>query len=160
MLNDDLLINIPESNLYPLQHVKTCYARYIKTGERYKQKQAEEHRSVQNTSCSSYVEVYSPEIGPKRRKTIENVGTREQPCIIYNCINHKGVVSRYCISEKPRAVNFIRAYNFSKDDVHTGCILYKTPGDIFAADIMYHKTWLDLYFYKFRKDIENILRRR
>ena len=67
------------------------------------------------------------------------------------------MVNRYRISEKSRAMNFIRAYNFFKDDVHTRCILYKTPGDIFAADIMYHKTCLDLYFYKFRKDIENIL---
>ena len=51
LLNDDLLINIPESNLYSLQyHVKTCYARYIKTGERYKQK-----TSTRTPICSRYI---------------------------------------------------------------------------------------------------------
>ena len=37
--------------------------------------------------------------------------------MICNCIKHKGVANRYRISEKPRVVNFIRAYNFFKDDV-------------------------------------------
>lgn len=38
-----------------------------------------------------------------------------------------------------RAKNFIKAYNFNKGKVYNKCILYKTPGDVFAADIYAHK---------------------
>ena len=38
-----------------------------------------------------------------------------------------------------RAKNFIKAYNFNKGKAYNKCILYKTPGDVFAADIYVHK---------------------
>ena len=40
-----------------------------------------------------------------------------------------------------RAKNFIKAYNFNKGKAYNKCILYKTPGDVFAADIYAHKNF-------------------
>ena len=37
-----------------------------------------------------------------------------------------------------------------KDDVQTKCILWKTPGNVFAADVMYHENCLSGYVLKFK----------
>ena len=43
------------------------------------------------------------------------------------------------INEARRARLFLSAIKFNKDEVFTQCILLGSSGDIFAADIVYHK---------------------
>ena len=52
--------------------------------------------------------------------------------------------------------NFIKAYNFNKDEVYNKCILYKTPGDEFAADIYVHKNCVKKYIKKYLKSVEEL----
>ena len=47
-----------------------------------------------------------------------------------------------------RRKNFIKAYNFNKDEVSNKCILRKTPGDAFAANIYAHKNCMKKYIKK------------
>ena len=35
--------------------------------------------------------------------------------------------------------------------------MYKTPGDIFAADVMYHKKCMEIYIGQFMRDIVNLM---
>ena len=51
----------------------------------------------------------------------------------------------------------LSAVKFNRDDVYTRCILYKTAGDIFAADIMYHKNCMTNYIVKFQRDINELM---
>ena len=53
--------------------------------------------------------------------------------------------------------NFIKAYNFNKDKVHNNCILRKTPGDVFAADIYAHKICLKKCIEKYVDNVEKLL---
>ena len=52
--------------------------------------------------------------------------------------------------------NFIKAYNFNKDEVYNKCIWYKTPGDVFAADIYVHKNCVKKYIKKYLKSVEEL----
>ena len=52
---------------------------------------------------------------------------------------------------------FLSAIKFNKDEVFTRCILLGSPGDIFAADIMYHKNCLSNYLRKFERKVEMIM---
>ena len=61
------------------------------------------------------------------------------------------------ISEARRASLFLPAIKFDKDEVFTRCILLGSPGDIFAADIMYHKNCLSNYLRKFEPEVEMIM---
>ena len=47
-----------------------------------------------------------------------------------------------------QARNIVKAYYFSKDKVCNKCILYKTLGDVFAADIYAHKNCMKKFFKK------------
>ena len=61
------------------------------------------------------------------------------------------------ISETRRASLFLSAIKFNRDEVFTWCILLGSPGDIFAADIMYHKNFLSNYLRKFEREVEMIM---
>ena len=43
--------------------------------------------------------------------------------------------------------------NFNKVTVYTHCILYKSPKDIFAADIMHRKKGMESYLSQFKRDV-------
>ena len=45
-------------------------------------------------------------------------------------------------------MNFIKIYNFDKDKINKKCILYKTPGVVFAANIYAHKNCTKKYIKK------------
>ena len=60
-------------------------------------------------------------------------------CVICWQSKYKNDTKKYRLCEMNRAKNFIKAYNFNKGKVYNKCILYKTPGDVFAADIYAHK---------------------
>ena len=158
LLSDNVLFNLSESELSAIQyHVNSCYGRYIKSGERFAQKQATEKRPADNQASPK--EIASPSSHIKRRKVTErhSLSIKDKPCIICNHLKRKNVTDRYRMCEKANAKNFINAYNFFKDDVYTRCAMYKMEGDIFAADIMYHHTCLVAYLKKFKTSVQDIL---
>ena len=53
--------------------------------------------------------------------------------------------------------NFLKEYNFNKDKVYDKCILYKTTGDVLAADIYAHKNCMKKYIKKYLVSIEELL---
>ena len=64
---------------------------------------------------------------------------------------------RYRISDLAPAKNSIKAANFNKDCVHTRIVFLKTAGDVFAADIMHHKNYLNKYIKRFQRDVETLM---
>ena len=70
--------------------------------------------------------------------------------------NAEGIVKNYA-PETRRAKQFLSAIKFNKVEVFTRCILCKTLGDIFAADVMYNKNNLTNYIVKFQRDVTEIL---
>ena len=62
------------------------------------------------------------------------------------------------ISEHYSVKNLLSAARFFKDDVQTRCILWKTPGDVFATNAMDHKNCLSGYVLKFKGEIELLMR--
>ena len=72
-------------------------------------------------------------------------------------LKYKKDTKKYCICEVQRAKNFIRACNFNRDEVYEKCILYKTPADIFTADIYAHKNCIERYIKKYLDDVEEFL---
>ena len=77
--------------------------------------------------------------------------------IVCNQAKCRGDSLKLCICERKRAKEFLSAIKFNKDEVFTRCILYKTVGDIFAADVMYHKNCKTNYIMKFQRDVGEIL---
>ena len=62
------------------------------------------------------------------------------------------------ICETKRAKQFIRAMKFNKDCVYgRSSIVYETLGDIFAADIFYHRNCMSQYILTFQRDIEDVM---
>ena len=78
-------------------------------------------------------------------------------CIICNQFKCKGDIKLYRIGERQSAKNLLLAARFFKDDIHTRCVLWETPGDVFAADVMYHKNCLSGYVLKFKREVEQIM---
>ena len=68
-----------------------------------------------------------------------NITVKESPCIVCNQMKSKGIVKRFRICEARRARLFLSAIKFNKDDVYTRCSLLQNIGDVYAANIMYHK---------------------
>ena len=79
-------------------------------------------------------------------------------CIICSKSKCKSDTKFYTISEHHRAKILLLATRFFKDDVQTRCIFLKIPGDVFVADVMYHKNCLSGYVLKFRQGVELIMR--
>ena len=79
-------------------------------------------------------------------------------CIICSKSKCKNDTKLYGISEQHNAKNLMSAARFFKNDVQTRFILWKTSGDIFAANVMYHKNCLGGYVLKFKQEVELIMR--
>ena len=159
VLQDDILLNFTESDFDQVQyHVNTSYARYKKMQERIEHRRnAAQDSGFETTTRIDSINTVNPEIRPKRRKTMDKLIPDDKPCIICNQIKCQSVLKRFRISESNHARNLINAVNFNKDSVYTRCILYKTPGDIFAADVMYHKKCMVIYIGQFMRDIDNLM---
>ena len=56
-----------------------------------------------------------------------------------------------------RAIEFLKAIKFFKDDVYTKCSLCRSPGDVFAADVYYHTNCYSSYILKFKREVEKLL---
>ena len=94
------------------------------------------------------------EIARPKRTKIEHQKFKEKPRIICNKIKMKVDVKMYRIYEIKRAKQLISAMRFFKDKVCDKCVLLETAGDIFAADIKYHSTFLSNYLLKFKREVE------
>ena len=44
-----------------------------------------------------------------------------------------------------------------KDDVFTRSSLMGKPGDVFAADVLYHRNCLNSYILKFKRELETLI---
>ena len=53
------------------------------------------------------------------------------------------------ICEGVRAKHFLAAIEFNKDEVYQRCIYWKCPGDLYAADVIYHGNCLHKYLLSF-----------
>ena len=156
LLQYNYLINIIDTELKNIKyHVNTCYARYQKTKQRFSTK-----KLIFPSPPGSSKDVQSPDCEinrPKRRKILDNKEPREKPCIICNQIKCKGDIRKLRICEPRRAKQLLTAVKFNNDDVYTRCILYKTIGDVFAADLVYHKNCMTNYLVKFHRDVSDLL---
>ena len=56
-----------------------------------------------------------------------------------------------------RAAKFLSAMHFNEDHVHTSLIYCKSIGDIFAADVYYHKKCMDSYLKKYERNVAKVL---
>ena len=88
ILSDDTLYTLNETDLNKIQyHVKTCYGRYNKYGER-SEKKALGKRS--HTEISLTNQMTRPEGKQKRKKTVDTCDSRNEQCILCNQIKYKG----------------------------------------------------------------------
>ena len=151
-----LLVELTDEDLQNIQyHVRTCYSRYKRSGARQKTTEVPKKRS--NPESFIVNELSSPESRHKRRKTHTESDVRKKPCIICDKVNCKDSNERFQIEDTKRAVNFLNAYNFNKDFVYTRCILCKSAKDLFAADFMYHKSYMEGYLLQFKRNVETIV---
>ena len=93
---------------------------------------------------------------PKKRPCTRSIISSHSPsqactspllkiCIICNQVTRNKIREKYRISKENRAKQFLAAVKFNKDDVFTRCALFKTVGDIFAADLYSHKKCIQDY---------------
>ena len=149
-LNDNILFGLTEDEFDSIQYQQcSCYAPYNLKAKRASKSNLDHTFEQPNET--------EPEPGPSRSRrevsvspglTTTNKISLKQ-CIICDSIKKKGDGNRYRVSENPRATKFIAAYMFNKDAVYKRCIFLKTPGDIFAADIVSHKNCMRWYIKTF-----------
>ena len=82
---------------------------------------------------------------------------KESPCIVCTHVKSKGDAKRMRICEARRARLFLSAIKYNKDDAYTRCSLLQDIGDVFVADLMYHKKCLSNYLCRFERETEEIL---
>ena len=159
VLKDDLFKYLKLEELSDIKyHVNTCYPRYVR------QKEQEEKRKNAQNDCQSTsqdipdltLENQIPEQRAKRRKMHKSTDC-ENKCIICDQRSYKGDEKKLRISVMKRAKQFLSATKFFKDDVYTRTIFLNNVGDVFAADILYHRNCLSNYILKFRRDLQLIM---
>ena len=137
-------------------HVNTCYSRYVRQKKRTEDKDVDEGEPEDPTKdervSSRNKQSTSETRGSKRWKLdLSNTAStsasavKESPCIVCNQMKSKGIVKRFRIGEARRARLFLSAIKSNKNDVYTRCSLIQNIGDVYAADIMYHKKCLSNY---------------
>ena len=134
-----------------------CYPCYVRSSERFEKK-----------TEIAQIEDLIDELGPATsftqnrpiRRSVSDVSftlPSEKPFIICNQMKYRGDTKILRISEVRRASLFLSAIKFNKDEVFTQCILLGSSGDIFVADVMYHKNCLSNYLRKFEREVEMIM---
>ena len=156
ILDDDLLVGLTDEDLQNIQyHVRTCYSRYKRSGARQKTTEVPKKRS--NPESFIVNELSSPESRHKRQKTHTESDARKKPCTKCDKVKCKDSNEGFRIEDTKRAVNFLNAYNFNKDVIYTRCILWKSAKDLFTADFMYHKPYMEGYLLQFKRNVETIV---
>ena len=161
-LGDNYLNGLTETERDEIKyHSRSCYSSYKLTAER-----KENERATESTADTN-VPGTLPETPGSSCKKNQPRGTsplasppcsqKEKPCVICRQLKYKKDTKKYCICEVQCAKNFIKAYNFNRDEVCEKCILYKTPGDIFATDIHAHKNCNKRYIKKHLDDVQEFL---
>ena len=103
VLDVDLLVELTDEDLQSIQyHVRTCYSRYKRSGERHKTNEVPEKRSNPDSDIAN--QLSSPENRHKRRKTLVQSDSRKKPCIICDQVKCKGSHERFRIEDTKRAV--------------------------------------------------------
>ena len=73
-------------------------------------------------------------------------------------MKRKGDIKRVGICENRRAKLFLSATKLSKDTVYDRCSLLGNTGDVFAADILYHKNCMSSsYILKFDREVDQLI---
>ena len=93
----------------------------------------------------------------KKRRRTEEQGKTGKSCVICDKMKIKGDTKKHRICESKRAKQLLSAMKFFKDDTYRRCIVLETPGDVFAADILYHSNCLSNYLLKFKREVELII---
>ena len=159
VLKDDLFKYLKLEELSDIKyHVNTCYPRYAR------QKGWEEKRKNVQNDCQSRsqdipdltLENQIPEQRAKRRKMHKSTDC-ESKCIICDQRSYKEDEKNLRISVMKRAKQFLSATKLFKDDVYTRTIFLNNVGDVFAADILYHRNCLSNYILKFQRDLQLIM---
>ena len=116
--------------------------------------QKEDSKHETNTSAE---EIFTPERRIKCQKIDTTLPAQDKSCIICNNLKRKGDNKRVRICENRRAKLFLSATKFFKDTVYGRCSLLGNIGDVFAADILYHKNCMSSYILKFDREVEQLI---
>ena len=162
ILKDDLISDVKGEELCLLKyHVNTCYSRYIRQRDRTESKALEKNCENAGPSEASNQEEFKADCRETKRRRIstEQPGNKvsEKPCIICNQVKHQGENKKYRICEVKCAKQFLSAERFFNDDVHRQTILLETHGDVFAADVFYHKKCLNRYMVTFEREMTSVI---
>ena len=137
-------------------HINTCYARYVRSAERLEQRKEEvsganEPEEIEENNSK---ENEDPSCMPraKRRRS-----TEVKHCVVCNQMKCKGDKVLYRIETELRAKELLAACKFFKDDVYTNCLLMENAGDVFAADVLYHRKCLNYYILKFKRELKALV---
>ena len=79
-----------------------------------------------------------------------------ESCALYVVSKRKGTKKLHRICEGFRAEHFLAAIEFNKDKVYQRCIYRKSPGDLYAADVIYHGNSLHEYLLSFDREIKRL----
>ena len=77
-------------------------------------------------------------------------------CVVRNRVKCKGDKNLFRIETDKRVKKLLAACKFFKD-VFTRCSLMGKPGDVFAADVLYHRNCLNSYILKFKRELETLI---
>lgn len=162
ILDDNEIRNRIESHGENIKyHLKTCYSRYARKSARAQENQnILSNKEINGNEESNSSNNAAVRRSSKRRKlddTAQEGGSKHKTCMICNQQKIKGDKTLYRISEIERAIELLQSSKYFKDDVHTRCILYQSPGDVFAADVYYHKNCFSSYILKFKREVERLL---
>ena len=84
-----------------------------------------------------------------------SIASEEKPRIICNQMKSRGDTKRLRICEATRANLFLSVIKFYKDVVYIRWALIEKLGDVYAADVMYHKNCLSNYLRIFEGEVES-----
>ena len=156
-LNDDLLHGIESEDLKRIQyHCKGCYGPYRLKGQRYKPEPTKRKSESEDISKDSFL--VSPSTNrQKRSKPSKSPDVKEKPCVICDHVKCHGVSERSRVETYDVAERLLKAVTFNKDPVYTRLVLLKDIGDVFAADVMYHKKCMNKYLKQFQRDVDRLM---
>ena len=108
-----------------------------------------------NVSTEDSKENDGPSFMPRVSKRIKS--EEKTPfCVVCNQVKCKGDKNLFGIETDKRAKKLLAACKFFKD-VFTRCSLMGKPGDVFAADVLYHRNCLNSYILKFKRELETLI---
>ena len=138
-------------------HAKNCYSSYILKASRVSKGSSDDYQNdATNSSCN---ENENSDVPARSTRSSTGAGSSrddEDICVVCGFAKHKQDTKLHRIAEHVSASKFLAAYEFNKDDVYRRCVFFKTVGDIFAADIMYHRNCMSGYILQFDRDMSRI----